>query len=461
MDATEKRSKELSRAIVALSNGIKAKEKKKTDFLKIQGLNIPKKPYKPDVQKNKDYLNKITGLPIPKKIPVKSKELTFLGNLTGVNHQQLSQQAIVDALVSKTQEQIESIKSEFVAKLEDITLQARVAELVRQNTPKEDVEVTDEMVLEILKRIKKLPNDSKLDVTDIKNYQSFIFNGNRYRIDELLHGGGSGGHGLDIQVNNADKGILEELNFLQGTNITLTYLTIAGVPTIRFDVTGGTTTASLAVTDLSSQANGTNKVFNLPPNNGVLELIGSDAPFIYRQGIDYTVSGTILTFDASVNVPSSGSTLLAEYFPGTPQAAFYDLSPFTDGLTSVFAIPASSGTLSLRGSDFPFIYEENVDFTVVGNILNLFTMNPPSAGSTLIFDYDTTTPTAFTVDLTPQANGVNTVFNIPSIQNAIALTGTDTPIVYRQGIDYFVSGTILVLTATVHPPAGTLLFTYV
>jgi hypothetical protein len=222
---------------------------------------------------------------------------------------------------------------------------------------------------------------------------------------------------------------------------------------------GGGSTTALAVTDLSAQANGSNKTFILPTNSSVLEVIGSDSPFIYRQGIDYTVSGTTLTFTAAVNAPSAGSTLIAEYIPAGASVAFYDLSSFTDGLTQVFAVPTPFSSITLRGSDFPFIYREGVDYTITGSILNIFGFTP-SAGSTLIWDYNLVSGTATTVDLTPQVNGTNMVFTIPTITAAVALTGTDSPIVYRPGFDYVISGTTLTLL-NVNPPTGTLLLTYV
>ncbi len=452
----EKRARELSKAVIALSNGIKAKEvKQKPKNLDFLNLPKPQKPKVIDAKKNLDYLQKLTGLPIPKKEAPKEKDLKFVDKLKGISHSEITQDVLVDRLHQKIQPQVEAIKADFlneIGLLRSEALQKEADKLV----------ISDELVKVFLQKLKNLPENEKLDVTDLRNFQSFIFGHKRYDIEELLHGGGNG-KGLDILVNGADKGILEDLNFVAGANMTITYSTPGGVPTITFNASGGgPTTTALAVSDLSSQANGTNKVFNIPANSAVLEVIGSDAPFIYRQNVDYTVSGTTLTFDPSVPAPSAGSTLLEEYTPAsvTPTTAFYDLSPFTDGLTQVFSVPSSISTLSLRGSDFPFIYEQNVDFTVVGNILNLFTANAPSAGSTLIWDYTSSFPSATTVDLTPQVNGTNMVFNIPTITSAIALTGTDAPIVYRQGIDYIISGTSLVLLG-VHPPSGTLQLLYV
>ncbi len=268
-----------------------------------------------------------------------------------------------------------------------------------------------------------------------------------------------GGGALDILVNGVDEGIVHQLNFVAGSNMTISYAVISGIPTITFNSTGGGVATPLAAADLSPQANGTNLVFSIPTNTSVIAVIGSDAPFIYRQGVDYTVSGTTLTFIGSVSPPSLGSTLLVEYTPSGITVASYDLSPFCDGSTTVFTVPASFSVLSLRGSDFPFIYESTVDFTLVGTTLTLNT-TAPSLGASLIFDYTLVSASATTVDLTSQVNGSNMVFTIPPINSAIALTGTDSPIVYRLGTDYVISGTSLTLVG-VSPPTGTLLLLYV
>ncbi len=468
MNPTElKKSRELSKAVQSLSKSFTAPkkvttEKKDLDFLnKLTGLTIPKAKSKQidkpiNVKKNLDFLQKNTGLPIPKiETSTKEKTLKFVDKLNGISHSGITQDVLVDRMFQKAQGQIESIKYELLNEISSLR-----AEALQREADK--LVISDELIKVFIQRLKQLPESEKLDVTDLRNFQSFIYKGNRYRIDELMHGGGSGlgPPGLNVQVDSVVEGLLQTLNFAAGSGMTLTYSIIGGIPTITFSSTGGPTTAALAVADLSNQANGTNKVFILPTNTAVLEVIGSDAPFIYRQGVDYNVVGNILTFTAAVSAPSSGATLLAEYFPGGISAAAFDLSPLTDGLTSVFAVPAPFTTLSLRGSDFPFVYEEGVDFTVVGPILNLFTPNAPSAGSTLIYDYTLTSPSASTTDLTPQVNGINMNFIIPTISSAITLTGTDFPIVYRQGFDYVISGTTLTLIG-VPAPTGTLLLTYV
>lgn len=76
---------------------------------------------------------------------------------------------------------------------------------------------------------------------------------------------------------------------------------------------GGTVVSTTYSADISSQCNGTNKIFTIPANTGVLLLTCTDAPVVYKPNIDFTVSGTILTMTSQVNAPSLGSTLIVIY----------------------------------------------------------------------------------------------------------------------------------------------------
>jgi hypothetical protein len=56
--------------------------------------------------------------------------------------------------------------------------------------------LTPETVKAIVKMMGQLPTNDRLDVTGIRNYQSFVFGGKNiktkeYKIEELMHGGGS------------------------------------------------------------------------------------------------------------------------------------------------------------------------------------------------------------------------------------------------------------------------------
>ncbi len=200
--------------------------------------------------------------------------------------------------------------------------------------------------------------------------------------------GGGSGKGLDILVNGVDEGILENLNFVAGTNMTLTYSIIAGIPTLIFNSTGGGGgTFPILSADLSPQANGVNTIFTIPINTSVVSLMGTDSPIVYRQGVDYNVSGTTLTLTGTVNPPSLGATLILEYTSGVAAAFTSDLSSQCNGSNLIFTIPTFTTILSLVGTDAPIIYRPLIDFTASGTTLTLMGVNPPSLGATLLLTY--------------------------------------------------------------------------
>lgn len=76
-------------------------------------------------------------------------------------------------------------------------------------------------------------------------------------------------------------------------------------------------TPPIGVFYLSSQLNGVLSSFTIPANNGILQITSSSAPFVFRDGIDFTVLGTTLTFQSGIT-PSSmlaaGQSIIIIYF---------------------------------------------------------------------------------------------------------------------------------------------------
>lgn len=169
--------------------------------------------------------------------------------------------------VNRIEKAISSIQKNEPFNLEDI--KAQILSQIEVPKAPESLVVNEAMVREIVKIMHTLPEADKLEVSKgIRNASSFIFNKTKYQTSELMHGGGSS--------------------------------------------TGG---ASSAVLDLSSQCNGTNKVFTINAFTTILSLIGSDSPIIYRPLIDFTATGVTLTLSAGVNAPSNGATLILNYVP--------------------------------------------------------------------------------------------------------------------------------------------------
>lgn len=144
--------------------------------------------------------------------------------------------------------------------------------------PRDGIDGTNTTAEEVLALIRSLEGKEAenfgkklgkmIDISYIRNAQTFMFNGKRIKIEELMHGGGS------------------------STSSSITYSS-----------------------DISSQCNGSNLVFTIPTNTSVILLTGTDAPIIYKQGTDYILSGVgnITLTMSGVNAPSLGATLIVTY----------------------------------------------------------------------------------------------------------------------------------------------------
>lgn len=66
---------------------------------------------------------------------------------------------------------------------------------------KEELTLTEDLVKEFISIMKKLPEKDRLEISNLRNAQSFLFNGIRYKIEELMRGaGGSTGATLSSET---------------------------------------------------------------------------------------------------------------------------------------------------------------------------------------------------------------------------------------------------------------------
>jgi len=71
------------------------------------------------------------------------------------------------------------------------------------------------------------------------------------------------------------------------------------------------------VDDFSGDTDGATKSFTLskaPKSTTTMKVWGSDFPIILRSGTDFTVTGKTLTLTDEVDAPSTGATLITEYY---------------------------------------------------------------------------------------------------------------------------------------------------
>lgn len=253
------------------------------------------------------------------------------------------------------------------------------------------------------------------------------------------------GDGSEVNIDIAG-GTGTVKTIVAGTNITVDS-TDPQNPIVS--ATGGGGSSTIAVSDISSQANGVNKIFTIPANSSVLEVIGSDSPFIYRQGVDYNVSGTTLTFTSIVNAPSSGSTLIIQYVPPavTPTVSVTDLSSQCNGSNLVFTTPAIVSAISLLGSDFPIVYRPTIDYVISGTTLTLTGVPAPSSGATLLFEYTTTSSGSGPQTPSGTVDGTNNTFVAATTPTLIFTEGGT----FTNGHGVTITGNTIVFDTNLQP----------
>lgn len=90
----------------------------------------------------------------------------------------------------------EEEKEEFIKQV-----LSRFASIDQKQDEKTAKEVVDEeFVKKIVKIMHSLPEKDRLDVQGIRNFQSFVFGGTKYKVEELMHGGGSGSGGATLET---------------------------------------------------------------------------------------------------------------------------------------------------------------------------------------------------------------------------------------------------------------------
>lgn len=144
-----------------------------------------------------------------------------------------------------------------------VDLQALKREILAEIQKEEELEMSPETAKALIQAMKKLPEQDRLEVQDIRNHQAFIFGGNKYGVHEMMHGAGSAGSSTTTYVYN--------------------------------EVAGGSgTTFTLAHT----------------PNAGTVALYGNGQRLLSGAGNDYTISGSTITI---LEGSYSAGTVLADY----------------------------------------------------------------------------------------------------------------------------------------------------
>ncbi len=153
---------------------------------------------------------------------------------------------------------------------------------------KEDVEMLKQELLnsrfvaDMIKEMQKLPEGDRLDVSGIRNFQSFVYGGKKYGMHEMMHGGGP--------------------TLAAGSNITLTTSATTGITTV--------TAASGSLTFLTATGtiNDSNVTFTfvaqptaLVVNGGLYQQSGGSITWSYLAGT-VTLSSAVGTGGSIVGI---------------------------------------------------------------------------------------------------------------------------------------------------------------
>lgn len=78
-------------------------------------------------------------------------------------------------------------------------------------TIREVVDVDEKLAKRIVAAISKLPEKFRLDISAIRNSSSFLYNGRKYKFEELMHGGGSSTSGSSL-AQETPQGTIDDSN---------------------------------------------------------------------------------------------------------------------------------------------------------------------------------------------------------------------------------------------------------
>lgn len=194
--------------------------------------------------------------------------------------------------------------------------------------------------------------------------------------------------------SSAISGLTTGLNTLTST-VTGLSSTVSGlVTTVNSLSAGGTSVAFVDGATPSGTINGTNAAFALasaPSPTGSLELYRNGV--LQAAGVDFTLSGTAITFLGN-SIPQTGDVLQAYYrIPGTGQtAAFADNETpagTINGTNLTFTLAAAPNpALSLRLSKNGALLVQNADYTLNGLTITFSSASvTPQAGDSIVASY--------------------------------------------------------------------------
>lgn len=161
---------------------------------------------------------------------------------------------------------------------------------------------------EIRDELELLQGNDRLDKAAIKGLDEEI-----KRLESLPRGGTVGGaKGIQVQVAGVKTMLNSQtVNFIAGSNVTITSSIVSGVTTLSFSASGSSANQSDNETPTGT-IDGVNTVFTLAhtPSPAARLKVYLNGAFQTAGGEDYTLSGSTITF---INPPLTASVLRVFY----------------------------------------------------------------------------------------------------------------------------------------------------
>lgn len=141
-----------------------------------------------------------------------------------------------------------------------------------------------------------------------------------------------GGRGIFVYINGKKKGIISNINFVQGSNMTLVWSMVLGQPTLTFNATGGGSGGTITPTTPPESVDGNNQIFTVSAEPAWIVADGTT----FFEGAGYTWNSG--TGKITLDVPPSE---FIRYILITGSAATVNTPPEApDGNNQIFTVSA-------------------------------------------------------------------------------------------------------------------------
>lgn len=201
----------------------------------------------------------------------------------------------IDSIRKELSQQVNRLEGMIPSETDLSGLEAKI-EQVRSEIPEIQPIPDKDTAQEIRDRLETLKDDDRMDKSAIKGIEEIEEKVKKIELRPIGTAGG-GARGIQLYVDGAKKGIINYLNLVAGTNVTLTYNRASGRNDITISATlaGGGSFSVLTATGAVDDSNVTFTFVSAP----ALVVVNGTA---YRNGHGVAISGTTATLDSPAGV---------------------------------------------------------------------------------------------------------------------------------------------------------------